>query len=129
VSDLIQVTALIVAALLIYRFRAAIFRALARFDARVQARRAEEIRDRQDQTAHYKHTLRTAEEQVEAVQAVTVPDERTAQPVTRYLFEGEIFATREEAEDVRAGKIRTIARGFYMELPKALAERRKDKLN
>jgi hypothetical protein len=130
VSNLIQMALLILVALLIYRFRGRILGALHRFDDRVAARRSEEMRDRQDGNAHYKHTLRLAEEQVEEVQPITVPDERTAQPVTRYLFEGEQFATREEAGEVRAGKIRDIARGFYMELPRALAERRrKDKLN
>ena len=129
-SNLIQMTLLILAALVVYRFRARILGALRRFDDRVAARRNEEMRDRQDGNAHYKHTLRLAEEQVEVVQTITVPDERTAQPVTRYLFEGEQFATRDEAEEVRADKIRGIARGFYMELPRALAERRnKSKLN
>jgi hypothetical protein len=130
VSNLIQMTLLIVAALLLYRFRARIFGALHRFDDRVVARRSEEMRDRQDHNAHYKHTLRLAEEQVEDVQTIAIPDARTAEPVTRYVFEGEQFATREEAEEIRAGKIRDIARGFYMELPRALAEpRRKGKLN
>jgi hypothetical protein len=49
--------------------------------------------------------------------------------VTRYVFEGEQFATRTEAERVRAEKIRAIARGYYMDLPIALSEHRKDKLH
>jgi len=39
-------------------------------------------------------------------------DERTGTPVTRYLFEGEQFATRAEAERVRADKVRSLARTF-----------------
>ncbi|HEY2071085.1 MAG TPA: hypothetical protein VGG48_16125 [Rhizomicrobium sp.] len=128
-SDVIGMAAIIFAALLIYRFRARITGALDRFDDRMTARRREEMADRLDQLAHYKHTLRLAEEQVETVEAITVPDERTAQPVTRYLFEGEQFATREEADEARTGKIRAIARGFYQDLPRALTERRKGKLN
>jgi hypothetical protein len=50
--------------------------------------------------------------------------------VTRYVFEGEQFASRFDAERVRAEKIRAIARGFYVELPRALATRKSDdKLN
>ncbi|HEY1629777.1 MAG TPA: hypothetical protein VGF56_00580 [Rhizomicrobium sp.] len=129
-SSLWEMALIILAALALYYHRARSLGALNRFDERVTARRQEEIRDRQDHTAHYKHTLRLAEEQVEEVQTIAVPDARTAEPVTRYLFEGEQFATREEAQTVRADKIRAIARGFYMELPRALAERRsKDKLN
>ena len=41
--------------------------------------------------------------------------------MTRYVFEGEQFATRLEAERARAEKIRAIARAFYVELPAALA--------
>jgi hypothetical protein len=89
----------------------------------------EQERDKVDPLAHYRHTLRTAEEQVEAVSEIVEADERLGTPVTRFLFEGERFSTRAEAERVRAEKIRTIARGFYMDLPVALAERRKDKLN
>ena len=59
-----------------------------------------------------------------------MPDERLGTPVTRFVFEGEQFATRFDAERVRAEKIRTIARGFYVELPTALAQRKRDdKLN
>ncbi|MGH6870638.1 MAG: hypothetical protein ACREHE_03950 [Rhizomicrobium sp.] len=128
-SDMMQAAAIILAALLIYRFRAPILARLQRFDARNIARRREEMRDRADANAHFKHTLRLAEEQVEAVQETAVRDERTAQPVNRYLFEGETYLTREDAEAARAERIRDIARGFYMDLPRALAERRKGKLH
>jgi hypothetical protein len=127
--EIVTTFVLIVAALVAYRFRDRIVGALKRFDARNARRIAEEQRDRTDPVAHFRHTLRTAEEQVEDVGEIVEPDERLGTPVTRYLFEGERFATREEAEQVRSQKIRDIARGYYMDLPVALAERRKDKLN
>ena len=49
--------------------------------------------------------------------------------MTRYVFEGERYETRWEAEKVRAQKIGDIARGFYRELPAALAHRGKDRLH
>ncbi len=55
-----------------------------------------------------------------------VPDERTAQPVTRWLFEGETFASEEDARRVREDKVRSIARGFYVDLPAALRARKED---
>ena len=48
--------------------------------------------------------------------------------MTRYIFQGETFATRNEAEKARAETIGQIARGFYAELPKALAARGNGKL-
>jgi hypothetical protein len=100
--------------------------ALHRFDAQVRDRRAQEIQDRADATAHFRHTLRLAEEQVDDVTPVTVADERTGQKVTRFLFEGETFASEAEAKRAREDKMRAIARGFYMDLPAALRARRGD---
>ena len=122
-SDLLTTTALILAAIAIYGFRHRILAVLRRFDAANIARRREEMRDRQDHLAHYKHTLRLAEEQVEQVQEIAAQDERTASPVTRYVFEGEHYATREEADAARRDSIVAKARQFYVELPKALARR------
>jgi hypothetical protein len=128
--DLLTTSAFIVVMLVIYRFRRDIAAALARFDRRNVQRREDEQRDRTDPIAHFRHTLKVAEEQVEAVSEVTVADERLGTPVTRFVFEGEQFASRFDAERVRAEKIRAIARGFYMELPRALAQRKQDdKLN
>ena len=129
IENLITVFLALVAGIVVYRFRFAILAALRRFDDRNVRRIAEQERDKVDPLAHYRHTLRTAEEQVEEVSEVVDSDARLGTPVTRYLFEGERFATRAEAERVRAEKIRAIAKGFYMDLPVALAERRKDKLN
>jgi hypothetical protein len=53
-----------------------------------------------------------------------MPDERTAMPVKRYLFEGEQYVSRDEAEAARQRKIVATARTFYQELPAALAARR-----
>jgi len=54
-----------------------------------------------------------------------VPDERTAVPVKRYLFEGERFAERARGGTRRAEKVRALARSFYMELPAALTARKR----
>ncbi len=119
----------IVAALAVYRWRRAIVDGLARFDAANVRRIAEQEREKTDPLAHYRHTLKTAEEQVEPVSEIVESDARLGTPITRYVFEGERFMSHAEAERVRAEKIRAIARGYYRELPIALAERRGDKLN
>lgn len=128
--DLLTTSAFIAVMLVIYRFRHDIVAALARFDRRNVQRLADEQRDRSDPIAHFRHTLKVAEEQVEDVSEITIADERLGTPVKRFVFEGEQFATRFDAERVRAEKIRAIARGFYVELPRALAQRTQDdKLN
>jgi len=96
------------------------------FDTRNRARILSDRLDRADPQAHFRHTLKLAEEQVEEVSAVTVPDERTGEPVTRYLFEGETFMNEADAQQVRADRMRDIARGFYMDLPAALRARREE---
>ncbi len=123
---LLETALFLLAAILIYGFRDRILARLSRFDASNRERIVSEQRDRADSLAHFRHTLSRAEEQVEAVSELTVPDSRTGTPVTRYVFEGEQFATKFEAERVRADKVRALARSFYMELPNALAERRGD---
>jgi hypothetical protein len=128
-NGLYQVSALVFGGLLIYGFRFRILDRLRRFDQRNVARQRQEREDRGDRLAHYKHTLELAAEQVEDIGEIKVPDERTGDPVTRYLFEGETFASRDEAEAARNEKIVAKAREFYMELPAALAARSKDKLN
>ncbi len=123
-GDLLTMFGFVAAMLLIYRFNRPIIAALRRFDARNVRRIRDQEAEKADPLAHFKHTLHTAEEQVETVSEITVPDERLGTPVTRYLFEGRQYATRFEADAARAEKIRAIARGYYMELPVALAERR-----
>ena len=127
--DLIQRSLAILVGILIYRYHREILAALRRFDARNRARLAGEERDKADSLAHYRHTLTLAEEQVEEVDEITLSDSRTATPVKRYVFEGEHFATRREAERAREEKVRAKARAFYLELPLALSARGDDKLH
>jgi hypothetical protein len=128
-SRLITAAVILLAAIVVLRFWPRILARLKRFDADNIARIRQEQLDRTDQLAHFRHTMGTAEEQVEDISEIIELDPRTASSVTRYVFEGERFATRWEAEKVRAQKIGDIARGFYRELPAALAHRGKDRLN
>ena len=124
IDNLVGVAIFIAVLLLVYRFQHQIVAALRRFDQQNVKRIRDQEAEKADPLAHFKHTLRTAEEQVEAVSEISVLDERLGTPVTRYVFEGQHFGTRQEADNARAEKIRAIARGYYMELPVALAERR-----
>lgn len=125
-SGLYTTAGLLLAAILIYRFRDGILAALKRFDERNIARQIEEQRDRTDPVAHYKHTLRLANEQVEDVSEIVEADARTGDTVTHYIFAGEKYATRREAEFARNAVVVAKARVFYQELPAALAARRGD---
>lgn len=128
-ESLITTTVLIIGAIFLYRYRRPLIGRLQRFDAQNRARIQEEMSDRRDPVAHYRHTLRLAEEQVEEIGEVDARDSRTGLPITRYVFEGEQFATRDEAEAARQRSIVAKARQFYLELPTALAHRRKETLN
>ncbi|MBW8709341.1 MAG: hypothetical protein JF627_08810 [Alphaproteobacteria bacterium] len=88
---------------------------LKRFDQANVARIAQQERDKADANAHFRHAIDVANEQVEEVQEI-----RTG-AVTHYLFEAQVFATRAEAEDMRAERVGVVARRFYDELPAALA--------
>ena len=125
-TRLFVTAAFLLAAIIIVRLWPRISQAAKRFDADNVERIRQEHVDRRDQLAHFRHTLGRSEEQVEDVFEIEELDPRTATAVTRYVFEGERFATRMEAEKVRAQKIGDIARGFYRELPAALAARRSD---
>jgi hypothetical protein len=124
--NLFTTTAFIIAGILFYRFWPVVFARLKRFDAENHARIEGEIRDRGDSLAHFRHTLRIAEEQVDVVAEIEETDVRTGTPVKHFVFEGEEFASRREAERVREEKVRTLARKFYMELPAALSARKGD---
>ncbi|MBV9044582.1 MAG: hypothetical protein JO348_01265 [Alphaproteobacteria bacterium] len=124
IRDLLTIALTIAIGLLIYRYHHRIGAALKRFDARNVQRIAEQERQRRDPLAHFRETIKTAEEQVEDVSEIMVTDERLGTPATRYLFEGRQYASRIEAENVRAEKIRSIAHNYYIELPHALAERK-----
>jgi len=88
---------------------------LKRFDQANVARIAQQERDKADANAHFRHALEVADQQVEEVQEIKTGD------VTRYLFEAQAFATRQEAEEMRAQRVGVVARRFYDELPAALA--------
>jgi hypothetical protein len=93
----------------LYRWGAPILDALRRFDARNVRRKQEQFAARFDPNAHFRETMRLAEEQVEEVTEI-------AGPVARYLFNGEEYARRDEAEAARAAIVHEKARGFYVEL-------------
>ncbi|HKQ11056.1 MAG TPA: hypothetical protein VJS85_07695 [Rhizomicrobium sp.] len=88
---------------------------LKRFDQANVARIAQQERDKADANAHFRHALDVADQQVEEVQEIKTGT------TTQYLFEAQVFATREEAEEMRAGRVGVVARRFYEELPAALA--------
>lgn len=114
-TDLYWTCAAIFAALLTMRFRKPILNALKRFDDENVRRIRRQAEDMRDPRAHFRHTMAMADEQVEPVQEVQVGK------ATRYLFEAQLFATRAEAEDMRAMRVGVVARRFYDDLPAALA--------
>src|SRR5579871_4904815 len=115
-SDLFTVVLILFGVVLVAAYRYRILARLRRFEANNALRRAEEARARFDKYAHYRQTVKFAEEEVEEVAKVRVPDERTGEPVTRYVFLGEQFATRKEAEAARYAAIIERAREFYKDL-------------
>lgn len=90
---------------------------LKRFDQANVARIAQQERDKADANAHFRHALDVADEQVEEVQEIKTGD------VVRYLFEAQVFDSRDEAEEMRARRLAVLARRFYEELPVALTSR------
>jgi hypothetical protein len=129
-SDLYTTAAIILVAILLYHFRSVWLGALKRFDERNVARIEQEQREKSDPAAHFRRTLEIAGEEVEEVHEIVEPDARTGDPVTRYIFGAEKFATREEAEEARNIVVVAKARIFYRHLPAQLAARRgDDKLN
>ncbi len=122
-TNLLWACAAIAVCLVMVRFRDRILGALKRFDQENVARIARQQQDLKDPSAHIRHTLEIADEQVEAVEEISVPDRRTGQPVAHYLFEAQVFASREEAEQMRAARVAVVARRFYQELPEALSAR------
>lgn len=112
--------AFVLACIIFYRFGLPWFR---QFDARNIERIAREHRDKSDANAHIRHAIEVAEEQVEEIQEVKVGN------VTHFLFEAEVFATRDAAEEMRARRIGVVARRFYQELPAALMSRGEPRSN
>ena len=104
----------ILACILIFRFGLPVLR---RFDAENVARITRQEQEKSDPSAHIRHALEAAEEQVERVAEINVGNG------VQYLFEAQVFTNRDDAEEARANRIGTIARRFYAELPQALAGR------
>ena len=113
-ENLLWASALVLAGIVFYRFA---LPALKRFDSENVERIVRQEQDKSDPTAHIRHALETAEEQVEPVTEIKVGD------VVQYLFETKIYLDRSDAEAARAERIGTIARRFYAELPQAMAGR------
>ena len=110
-TNVLWACAFVLACILFHRFG---LPRLKRFDAANVARIAQQERDKADTNAHFRHALDVADEQVEAVQEIKTGD------ITGYLFEAQMFATRDEAEEMRARRVGVVARRFYEELPVAL---------
>ncbi len=125
ISNLITLALILFGAVLLYGFRGRLLGALQRFEARNARRRAEELRALMDRYAHYRQTVEFAEEQVEPVTIVMVSDSRTGQPVDRYLFLGEHYATRKDAEEARHVVVIEKAREFYIDLYQIYLSRRR----
>lgn len=104
--------AFVLACIAFYRFG---LPALRRFDEENVRRIAQQEQDKFDPQAHVRHALDAANEQVEAVQEI-----RTGIAI-QYLFETQVYFSREDAEEARAERVGVIARRFYQELPAALA--------
>lgn len=112
IVNVLWACAFVLACLAFYQFA---LPALKRFDQENRRRIVEQERDKADPQAHFRHALDVANEQVEAVQEI-----RSGTAV-QYLFETQIYFSREDAEEARAGRVGVIARRFYQELPEALA--------
>jgi hypothetical protein len=124
-SDLFTAVLILFGVVLVFGFRYRILAGLRRFEANNALRRAEEARALFDRYAHYRQTVKFAEEEIEEVTKIRVPDERTGEPVTRYVFLGEQYATRKEAEAARYAAIIEKAREFYKDLDRIYLSRRK----
>jgi hypothetical protein len=119
-ENVLWACAFVLACIGFYRFGLPWFK---RFDAANVARIAQQERDKSDANAHIRHALDIADQQVEEVQEIKSGNS------THYLFEAEVFATREEAEEMRARRVGVIARRFYEELPSALMGRGEPRSN
>ena len=119
-ENVLWACAFVLACIGFYRYGLPLLR---RFDQANVARIAREQRDRAEPNAHIRHALEVADQQVEEVQEIKVG------VATHYLFEAEVYATREEAEEMRARRVGVVARRFYEELPAALMSRGEPRSN
>src|SRR5215471_13001661 len=125
ILNLVSLVAVFILGALLYRYRDRVLGVFRRFEARNAARRMEEFRALTDRDAHYRHTIALADEQVEPVAKITVRDERTGEPVQRYLFLGETYADLKEAEAMRYREVISKARAFYIDLDRVFLSRRR----
>ncbi len=116
ITNLIEVALVLLAGLAAYAAHRPVLAALRRFEQRNAERKAQEFRNAMDRYSHYRQTVQFVEEQIEPVTQVTVDDERTGQPVARYLFLGTLYGTRKDAEEVRYALVIERAREFYTDL-------------
>jgi hypothetical protein len=123
--NLVSLLTVFIAGALLYRFREPVLGVFRRFEARNAARRMEEFRALTDRDAHYRQTIALAEEQVESVAKIMVWDERTGEPVQRYLFLGETYADLKDAEAARYREVISKAREFYIDLDRVFLSRRR----
>lgn len=113
-ENVLWASAFVLAGILFYRFALPV---LKRFDTENVERIVRQEQDKSDPTAHIRHALETAEEQVEPVTEIKIGD------VVQFLFETQVYLDRGDAEAARAERIGAIARRFYAELPQAMAGR------
>ncbi|HWA70002.1 MAG TPA: hypothetical protein VG821_09230 [Rhizomicrobium sp.] len=119
-SNVYWACAFVLACIGFYRF---VLPRLKAFNDANVARIAQQARDKADANAHFRHALDVANEQVEEVQEIKTG------AVTHYVFEAQAFASREEAEEMRARRVGMVARRFYEELPVALMSRSEPRSN
>jgi hypothetical protein len=112
IENMLWACAFVLACLAFYKFG---LPRLRRFDEENRERIVQQERDKADPEAHFRHALDVANEQVEAVQELRVGS------AVQYLFETNVYFSREDAEEARAERVGVIARRFYQELPAALA--------
>jgi len=115
-TNVLWACAFVLACIAFYRYA---LPRLKRFDQDNVARIAQQERDKSDSNAHIRHALDIADQQVEEVQEIKVG------ALSHFLFEAQVFATREDAEEMRARRVGSVARRFYEELPAALMGREK----
>lgn len=108
----------------LYRFRVPLTRILRRFDKRNAERKAEQARQRLDAHAHYRETIRLADEQVEHVVPIAIGEDKNGASVYRYLFGRQQYMTRADAEAARYNAVIAKAREFYSELDDFMELRR-----
>ncbi len=122
-ADLIRVALLLSGVLAAFALYQPVLRTLRRFEARNAERRMQELKSAMDAYAHYRQTVDFVEEQIEPVSAVTVADERTGEPVKRYVFLGAWYASRSDADAARYAAIVEKAREFYVDLDRVFLAR------